>query len=93
MQNLEERGRKSGYKRLEAVLLRLFVSLPVSPVRPHRPATKKNQQKKGVRLRLVTLYSAWLAASVLPASAGLDMLRFSFFEKLPDNSCAQLQLN
>jgi hypothetical protein len=31
-------------------------------------------------------------ASVLLASAGLDVLRFSFFEKLPDNSCAQLQL-
>jgi hypothetical protein len=31
-------------------------------------------------------------ASVLPASAGLDILRFSFFEKLPDNPCTQLQL-
>jgi hypothetical protein len=31
-------------------------------------------------------------ASLLLASAGLDVLRFSFSEKLPDNSCTQLQL-
>jgi hypothetical protein len=31
-------------------------------------------------------------ASVLIASAGLDVLRFSFSEKLPDNFNAQLQL-
>jgi hypothetical protein len=30
--------------------------------------------------------------SVLTASAGLNVLRFSFSEKLPDNSNAQLQL-
>ena len=30
---------------------------------------------------------------LLLAGAGLDILRFSFFEKLPDISCAQLQLN
>jgi hypothetical protein len=31
-------------------------------------------------------------ASALLAGAGLDILRFSFFEKLPDNSYIQLQL-
>jgi hypothetical protein len=38
------------------------------------------------------IYSAWLV-SVLLASAGLDILRFSFFEKLLGDSCTQLQLN
>jgi hypothetical protein len=46
-------------------LLRIFVSLPVSTARPHRPATKKHRQKKRGRLRFVAVYSAWLVAGVL----------------------------
>jgi hypothetical protein len=55
-------------------------------------APTKPKKKKRVRLRLVTLHSAWLVASALLMRAGLDILRFSFSEKLPDNSDAQLQL-
>jgi hypothetical protein len=54
-------------------------------VKPARP--QKQNKKTRVRLRFITLHGAWLVASALLAGAGLDILRFSFFEKLPDNSC------